>query len=166
MRANRITPSGGIRGIVLVDEVDQHLHPSMQAEILPRLSAALPEVQLFATTHSPLVALDARPEELVVLRREEGQVVAEPSVPDFSGYSAEDMLVDKRLFDTDPYAPEMSEKLSIYRTLAAIPTGTRGSAQTRELRDLALDIEARPLPESREGDMVRELKRLIDKHGL
>lgn len=166
MRADRITPSGGIRGIVLVDEVDQHLHPSMQAEILPRLSAALPEVQLFATTHSPLVALDARPEELVVLRREGGQVVAEQSVPDFSGYSAEDMLADERLFDTDPYAPEMRETLSRYRSLAAIPKGQRGAAQTRELRDLALDIEARPLPESREGDMVRELKRLIDKHGL
>lgn len=166
MRADRITPTGGVRGIVLVDEIDQHLHPSMQAEILPRISAALPEVQLFATTHSPLVALDARPEELVVLRREGGQVFAEPSVPDFSGYSAEDMLMDERLFDTDPYAPEMSEKLERYRSLAAIPRGTRGAAQTRELRDLALDIEARPLPESREGDMVRELKRLIDKHGL
>lgn len=166
MRADRITPSGTIRGIVLVDEVDQHLHPSMQAEILPRLSKALPEVQLFATTHSPLVALDARPEELVVLRREGKQVVAEPSVPDFSGYSAEDMLADERLFDTDPYAPEMRETLSRYRSLAAIPKGERGPAQTRELRDLAFDIESRPLPESREGDMVRELKRLIDKHGL
>jgi PAS domain-containing protein len=166
MRAARITRSGGILGIVLVDEVDQHLHPSMQAEILPRLSAVLPEIQLIATTHSPLVALDAKPEELVVLRREGGQVVAEQSVPDFSGYSAEDMLVDERLFDTNPYAPEMRETLSRYRSLAAIPKAERGAAQTRELRDLALDIEARPLPESREGDMVRELKRLIDKHGL
>jgi hypothetical protein len=166
LRADRITASGSIRGIVLVDEVDQHLHPSMQAEIMPRLSAALPEVQLFVTTHSPLVALDAKPEELVALRWEGGQVVAERSVPDFSGYSAEDMLADERLFDTNPYAPEMRETLSRYRSLAAIPKAERGAAQTRELRDLALDIEARPLPESREGDMVRELKRLINKHGL
>lgn len=166
MRADCIDQSGNIRGVLLIDEIEQHLHPSMQAEILPRLSEALPKMQLFATTHSPLVALDARPDELVVLRREGDQVVAETSVPDFSGYSAEDMLADERLFDTDVYAPEMQEKVVRYRSLAAIPREVRGPAETREIHDLALEIESRPLPESRESDMVRELKRLIDKHNL
>jgi len=166
LRADRIDPEGNANGILLVDEIEQHLHPSMQAEILPRLAKALPKMQLFATTHSPLVALDARPEELVVLRREGDQVVAETSVPDFTGYSAEDMLADERLFDTEVYAPEMQEKVVRYRSLAAIPREERRAAETREIRDLALEIGARPLPESRESDMVRELKRLIDKHNL
>jgi PAS domain-containing protein len=166
MRADRIDDEGRVHGILLIDEVEQHLHPSMQAEVLPRLSRALPKMQLFATTHSPLVVLDARPEELVVLRREGDQVVEETSVPDFSGYSAEDMLADERLFDTEVYAPEMQEKVVRYRSLAAIPREERRPAETREIHDLALDIEARPLPEARESDMVRELKRLIDKHNL
>lgn len=166
MRADRIDEAGNVEGILLIDELDQHLHPSMQAEILPRISKALPKMQLFATTHSPLVALDARPDELVVLRREGDQVVAEPSVPDFTGYSAEDMLADERLFDTEVYAPEMREKVARYRSLASVPRTTRSVAETKELRELAFTIEAQPLPESRESDMVRELKRLIDKHNL
>jgi putative AbiEii toxin of type IV toxin-antitoxin system/AAA domain-containing protein len=166
MRADYIDQDGNVRGILLIDEIEQHLHPSMQAEILPWISEAFPEMQIFATTHSPLVALDAQPEELVVLRREGDQVVAETSVPDFTGYSAEDMLADERLFDTEVYAPETQEKVVRYRSLAAVPRRERTAAETLELRDLALSIEAQPRPESRESDMVRELKRLIDKHNL
>ncbi|HEX6904708.1 MAG TPA: AAA family ATPase [Thermoanaerobaculia bacterium] len=166
LRADRITPDGHIRGIVLIDEIEQHLHPSMQAEILPRITEVFPEIQLIATTHSPLVALDAKPDELIVLRREEGEVFREEAVPDFTGYSAEDMLVDERLFDTEIYSPEMREKVGRYRELAAIPKATRGSAETRELRGLALEIRERPVPESRDNEMVRQLKQLIDKHNL
>lgn len=166
MAADRITPEGHVRGIVLIDEIEQHLHPSLQAEILPRISEVFPEIQLIATTHSPLVALDARPEELVVLRREGSEVVREEDVPDYTGYSAEDMLVDERLFDTEIYAPEMREKVGRYRELASLPRATRGSAETRELRSLALEIRERPVPESRDSEMVRQLKQLIDKHNL
>ncbi len=166
MAADRITPDGHIRGIVLIDEIEQHLHPSMQAEILPRITEVFPEIQLIATTHSPLVALDAKPDELVVLRREGDEVVREESVPDFSGYSAEDMLVDERLFDTEIYAPEMREKVVRYRELAAIPGSRRRGGETRELRSLAVEIGGRPVPDSRESEMVRQLKQLVEKHGL
>ncbi len=166
MRADRITPEGHVQGILLIDEIEQHLHPSMQAEILPRISEVFPEMQIFATTHSPLVALDASPDELVVLQREGDEVVREENVPDFSGYSAEDMLQDERLFDTEVYAPEMREKLSRYHDLAAIPARTRGAGETRELRSLAFEIHEKPVPETRQDEMMRELKRLVDKHGL
>ncbi len=39
-----------IRGIVLLDEIDLHLHPSLQRSLVPRLRAALPQVQFFVTT--------------------------------------------------------------------------------------------------------------------
>ncbi len=166
MSADRITREGHVRGIVLIDEIEQHLHPSMQAEILPRITEVFPEIQLIATTHSPLVALDVKPEELIVLRREGAEVVREEDVPDYTGYSAEDMLEDERLFDTEIYAPEMREKVGRYHELAAIPKATRGNAETRELRSLALEIGQRPTPESRESDMVRQLKQLVEKHNL
>jgi len=44
-----------IHGIVLVDEIDLHLHPSLQRVLVPRLRAAMPRVQWIVTTHSPLV---------------------------------------------------------------------------------------------------------------
>ena len=46
-----------IRGIVLVDEIDLHLHAGHQHEVLPKLIRMFPNVQFIATTHSPLFVL-------------------------------------------------------------------------------------------------------------
>ena len=46
-----------ISGIAVIDEVDLHLHPKMQKEVLPRLMHMLPKVQFIITTHSPLLLL-------------------------------------------------------------------------------------------------------------
>ena len=46
-----------IRGIVVVDEIDLHLHASHQYEILPKLIRMFPKVQFIITTHSPLFVL-------------------------------------------------------------------------------------------------------------
>ncbi|MHB1291690.1 MAG: AAA family ATPase [Sulfuricella sp.] len=46
-----------IKGIVLVDEIDIHLHIDLQRKVLPRLIKAFPKVQFIVTTHSPLFLL-------------------------------------------------------------------------------------------------------------
>ena len=46
-----------IKGIVVIDEIELHLHPSMQADILPKLIDLFPKVQFIITTHSPLFLL-------------------------------------------------------------------------------------------------------------
>lgn len=46
-----------IIGIVVIDEIELHLHPSMQADILPKLIALFHKVQFIITTHSPLFLL-------------------------------------------------------------------------------------------------------------
>jgi len=46
-----------IEGIVIVDEIDAHLHAVHQREVLPNLIAAFPKVQFVLTTHSPLFLL-------------------------------------------------------------------------------------------------------------
>ena len=43
------------RGIVMVDEIDLHLHPAWQMTVLKALAEALPNVQFIATSHSPLL---------------------------------------------------------------------------------------------------------------
>ena len=43
-----------IKGIVIIDEIDSHLHTSHQKEVLPQLIASFPNVQFIITTHSPL----------------------------------------------------------------------------------------------------------------
>ena len=46
-----------IKGVVIIDEIDSHLHTSHQKEVLPELIASFPNVQFIITTHSPLFLL-------------------------------------------------------------------------------------------------------------
>jgi energy-coupling factor transporter ATP-binding protein EcfA2 len=43
-------------GIVMVDEIDLHLHPQWQMQVLPMIAKALPHIQFIVTSHSPLIA--------------------------------------------------------------------------------------------------------------
>ena len=52
-----LTNAAEIRGIVVVDEIDLHLHTVHQHEILPSLMRMFPKVQFIVTTHSPLFVL-------------------------------------------------------------------------------------------------------------
>ena len=52
-----LTKAGDIRGIVVVDEIDLHLHVAHQYTILPELIRMFPNVQFVVTTHSPLFVL-------------------------------------------------------------------------------------------------------------
>lgn len=58
-----------VAGVVLIDEVEQHLHPAAQREVLPRLMKAFPKVQFVVTTHSPQV-LSSVPAGSVVLLKD------------------------------------------------------------------------------------------------
>ena len=64
-----------IEAIVLIDEIDLHLHPGLQRELVPRLRKALPKIQWIVTTHSPLVLANFDSSEIIALDRDaEGQV--------------------------------------------------------------------------------------------
>ncbi|MBN8559468.1 MAG: AAA family ATPase [Leptolyngbya sp. UWPOB_LEPTO1] len=54
-------------GIVLIDEIDNHLHPQWQRRILPALNTTFPNCQFITTTHSPQVLSNLQPEEIFVL---------------------------------------------------------------------------------------------------
>jgi predicted ATPase len=66
------------RGLLLIDEVDIHLHPLWQRLLVSFLQETLPNVQIVATTHSPLTVHQADEGELYVLKRKEGGAVLYP----------------------------------------------------------------------------------------
>lgn len=51
------------QGIVMIDEVELHLHPTLQQEILQRLQKTFPKIQFIVTTHSPLVISNFKADE-------------------------------------------------------------------------------------------------------
>lgn len=54
-------------GIILIDEVDLHLHPRWQARILEDLRSAFPAVQFIVTTHAPIVISSVEARHLRIL---------------------------------------------------------------------------------------------------
>jgi len=55
-------------GIILIDEIDLHLHPKWQRMIVPGLTKVFPNCQFLITTHSPHVITHVHPENLFLLR--------------------------------------------------------------------------------------------------
>ena len=74
--------------IVLIDEVDLHLHPSWQQRVLGDLMRAFPQTQFIVTSHSPQVISTVKPENIRILRRDEtGKWIADDKAPNTYGHS-------------------------------------------------------------------------------
>lgn len=87
----------GVPGTVLIDEVDQRMHPRWQQIVLRRLSDGLADLQFIGTAHSPLLAGGLRPENLTVLEPDhdapgEGAMKASHFEEDVYGHTADGVL--------------------------------------------------------------------------
>ena len=85
------------QGVILVDELELHLHPEWQAKIAQVLTQAFPNAQFIVTTHSPHVIQAAQPEEVLALESTAGKIFKR-ELPDtkygFQGWSIEEVLKD------------------------------------------------------------------------
>lgn len=85
-------------GILIIDEMDVHLHPELQARIYDALDQIFPKAQIFTSTHSPHVIQVARPYEVIPLVSEEdGNVHVNPIVNKkygCQGWTIEEILHD------------------------------------------------------------------------
>ena len=55
-------------GVILIDEIDLHLHPKWQRMVVPKLAAVFPKCQFLVSTHSPHVVTHVQPENLFLLK--------------------------------------------------------------------------------------------------
>lgn len=90
-------PLSELTGIVLIDEIEQHLHPRWQRQIIKLLHDHFPNVQFLATTHTPMCAIgttDLADEEceLIKLKRQRGSVVAREDIEPPRGMRADQVL--------------------------------------------------------------------------
>lgn len=61
-------------GIVLIDEIDLHLHPRWQMHIIDDVRRLFPRLSFVVTTHNPLTLQGARPGEIFIMRRDNGRI--------------------------------------------------------------------------------------------
>jgi predicted ATP-binding protein involved in virulence len=83
-------------GIVMIDEIEMHLHPAWQQSILGNLIKAFPNIQFIVTTHSPQVISTVPSQQIRIL--DDGKVY--PAEAGTQG--AESSRILKRIFEVDP----------------------------------------------------------------
>ena len=80
-------------GIVLIDEVDLHLHPLWQRMMIPRLLETFPNCQFLISTHSPHVLTHVQPQNIFMLHTEDGKFICEHPQESY-GKTSERILED------------------------------------------------------------------------
>nr|GEV99656.1 AAA ATPase, putative [Tanacetum cinerariifolium] len=80
--------------IVLVDEIDLHLHPAWQRKLIDFLSNTFPNTQFIVTAHSPLVIQSASDAgaNIVLLEREANEVVVRSDLPSVRGWRLDQIM--------------------------------------------------------------------------
>ena len=80
-------------GVLIVDEIDAHLHPSWQRRIIPTLTKHFPSLQIFCSTHSPLMLAGLKAGQVQLLRRvENNRVTVSTNNVDLVAWSADEIL--------------------------------------------------------------------------
>ena len=80
-------------GVLVIDEIDAHLHPSWQRRIIPTLLRHFPKLQIFCSTHSPLMLAGLKAGQVQLLRRgKDGKVSVSTNESDIAGWSADEIL--------------------------------------------------------------------------
>ncbi len=91
------TRARDFNGVVLIDELELHLHPEWQSRIAGVLVSIFPMAQFIVTTHSPHIIQAAEPNQIVALENQEGRIVARElpmSNFGFRGWTLDEVLTD------------------------------------------------------------------------
>lgn len=123
-----------VPGIVLIDEVELHLHPGWQQKVLLDLTRVFPDVQFIVSTHSPHVIATVRPDQLRVIEWNGSEV--ELVEVEFSEGAENGFIVDRILgVNARPEGIEIVGKLNEYQKL--VEAGEWNTEQALSLkRDL------------------------------
>jgi ABC-type glutathione transport system ATPase component len=131
--------------ILLIDEIENHLHPTWQRRVIPALLEHFPGLQIFATTHSPFVVAGLKAGQVHLLNRDaNGVITASTNTEDIVGWTADEIL----------------------RTMMGVhdPTDDATAAAARELRQLRDEgPRADVTEEERRQGRMQELRRLVDR---
>ena len=100
-------------GVVLIDEIEMHLHPKWQRRIIPALRKVFPNIQFIATTHSPQVLSNLSDNEIIVLDGDSYYSPAtNPYGRDSNGILEEIFGTTERPFEADKLVDEIFDILS------------------------------------------------------
>jgi predicted ATP-binding protein involved in virulence len=142
--------------IVMVDEIDLHLHPRWQRELPKLLAMHFPAVQFVATAHSPLMAQASMGSNLAVVKRDgDSDTVCIVNDPNVIENWRIDQVVTSNLFGVEtPWSPDVEARLEEQGHLANKAKRTAADdRRLKELERLALALPTTGVPSEIEGAM-------------
>ncbi|MCI0486561.1 MAG: AAA family ATPase [Blastocatellia bacterium] len=159
-------------GVVLVDEIDIHLHPKWQRTIVEQVRNLFPNLQFIVSSHSPFVAQDMTEEDkIILLKRDEGRVASQEDEGFVKSWRV-DQILTSYLFDL-----ETTRDISIavaereYQRLLDLHTTEKVTEKDREnLKKLKESLSKRetPLGETLEAsellDTAQSLIKILDQY--
>lgn len=156
-----------LEGVILIDELDVHLHPRWQRQIGASLRTCFPKLQFIITTHSPFIPQVADDHGLFVLREDPATRTVRVEQDDVSvrGWGADQILAI--LFETPSiYAPDAAEKLHRLAQLEALARRNRLSPTKQmeydQLKAWSTEHIAPPGNSREEMEESREQDQYID----
>ncbi len=167
----------GQPALVLIDELDAHMHPEWQQLLVSTLREKFPRLQVLATTHSPLVVLNMKPGEIIKLVREGRRPAIEaelgrnvaperpgPIQVEFITESLEGLTAAQVLTETlgmlSARDVETAKTYIRYTRLAA--KAARSAEEEAELKGLAESLNVR-LPSPAQEAHARESRAMIEE---
>ena len=157
------TDPASAHGLLLIDEIDLHLHPVWQRQLRRFLTEKLPNFQIVATTHSPLTAQQSEPGELFTLRRpapnQPPELVPFPGDPRIFLLQ---QIVTSPAFNLPTQDSEFVEdKREEFRQLRDQPT--RSPDEQKKMDELRDQIENLPYPGNELVDYEKEHQALLER---
>ena len=147
--------------IVLVDEIELHLHPRWQRKLMEDLDRFFPNAQFIVTTHSPLVVQSAPNANLAVLRRKDDHVEIDDNLDAIRNWRVDQILTSELFGGISPYPPEQEKILE--RRAELLQKKKKTPAEETELQQL--EEQSRRIPSGSTPEQVRifeELRKTLD----
>lgn len=150
--------------IVLVDEIDLHMHPKWQRDIMQFLTKTFPNTQFIVTAHSPLVVQAAQDANIVLLRREGDHVVIDNKPEIIENWRVDQVLTS--VFEMPSARPAKIEPL-LQRRKEILTKPKLTASDRAELKELEAKIGTLPTAETSEDikamDIIRRAAKLLDQ---
>ncbi len=150
-------------GVVLIDEIDMHLHPRWQQVVVDLIRKAFPKIQFVVTTHSPQVLSTVDNESIRLIRLDGAAATVTKPRYQTRGIESADILA--RLMDVDP-VPQVEEAkwLSEYRALLQV--SKQQSPEAVELWEKIVSHFGGDNPVLIEIEVLRRFQEFRATHGL
>lgn len=147
-------------GLVLIDEVDMHLHPEWQQVVLTNLTQAFPALQFVVTTHSPQVLSTVKREQVRLLSETvKGEAVAAVPVGKTYGRSNADVL--QAVMDVEP-EPELPESQDLRDYLNLVEQGNWRSNKAGMLRQKLVSALGEDHPAFLRADRIMRRREALE----